>query len=338
MKLCLSILNALALCLTPTFALALTSERSRIKALPLQELSPLSPGPRIGHAMAYDARRKRTVLFGGFGSDGVPLNDTWEWDGRRWRKVAVGGPSPRKWPAMAYDSQQARMILFGGREGVGRSGPSLNDTWMWDGKIWRKLPHSGPSGRDHHTLVYDSGRRKVVLFGGWDGRSVVGDTWEFDGKGWKETAAKGPDARAAHATTYDGKQGKVVLFGGRALDKFFEDTWTWNGTEWEKQDSYGPVKRAFHGMIYDGVRQRVLLFGGRFGGELFDDTWVWDGKGWERLSAPGPSKRLVYSMSYDWGRRQVVFFGGGHQDQGSDRWYLNDETWIWNGAKWLKAT
>ena len=51
------------------------------------------PGPttRVVHAMAYDARSRRIVLFGGSGPGGSPpysaLRDVWEWDGSSWTKV-----------------------------------------------------------------------------------------------------------------------------------------------------------------------------------------------------------------------------------------------------------
>jgi hypothetical protein len=45
-----------------------------------------SPGPRNGQALAYDARRDRVVLFGGY--DGVrDVVDLWEWDGSVWAEV-----------------------------------------------------------------------------------------------------------------------------------------------------------------------------------------------------------------------------------------------------------
>ena len=45
-----------------------------------------SPPARMTHAIAYDSRRERVVLFGG--SDGTrTFGDTWEWDGTTWRKV-----------------------------------------------------------------------------------------------------------------------------------------------------------------------------------------------------------------------------------------------------------
>jgi hypothetical protein len=49
-----------------------------------------TPGPRRLHAMAYDAARDRTVLYGGAGprpSGGTDVySDTWEWNGSRWMR------------------------------------------------------------------------------------------------------------------------------------------------------------------------------------------------------------------------------------------------------------
>jgi hypothetical protein len=44
------------------------------------------PPGRILHAMAYDERRRRVVMYGG-GTLGIPGSDTWEWDGEDWRLV-----------------------------------------------------------------------------------------------------------------------------------------------------------------------------------------------------------------------------------------------------------
>jgi hypothetical protein len=45
------------------------------------------PGPRYSAAMAYDSARNRVVLYGGFDSvTKRAFDDTWEWDGQRWRR------------------------------------------------------------------------------------------------------------------------------------------------------------------------------------------------------------------------------------------------------------
>jgi hypothetical protein len=149
-----------------------------------------SPGPRFGHEMVYDEARGVTILFGGFGQDGIPKGDTWLWDGEAWQLATTDGPSPRKWAAAAYDSRRAVVVLHGGREGEGRSGLSLSDTWIWDGHNWTEVRGEGPTPRDHHRAAYDKARDRVILFGGWNGESLERDTWEWDGSQWERVLGR----------------------------------------------------------------------------------------------------------------------------------------------------
>lgn len=54
----------------------------------LADASPNGPEPRAMGYIAYDRKRDRVVLFGGRKGWPNDLNDTWEWDGSRWRRVA----------------------------------------------------------------------------------------------------------------------------------------------------------------------------------------------------------------------------------------------------------
>ena len=126
-------------------------------ALEIGEWTPTdrAPSPRSGHAMAYDAARGTTVMFGGQGLDGL-LGDTWEWDGAVWRRMtSATSPPARASHAMAYDAAHGQVVLFGG----GGSDPlsDLDDTWVWDGSNWtQKSPANRPGGRAEHAMAYDS--------------------------------------------------------------------------------------------------------------------------------------------------------------------------------------
>src|SRR3989442_8385889 len=89
-------------------------------------MAPLvGPPVRDFHAMAYDSRSDRVILFGGWGGYGNPrpLGDTWAYDfsTNTWTQMfpAVGPPA-RMYFAMTYDNQSDRVILFGG------GGPSFH--------------------------------------------------------------------------------------------------------------------------------------------------------------------------------------------------------------------
>src|SRR6185295_2793722 len=124
-----------------------------------------SPHERVYHAMAYDSLRGRVVLFGGGFTGGLVLGDTWEWDGTYWTQVANSGPSPRYGHALAYDSRRRRVVLFGGQTKIPGTDSSkyLDDTWEWDGAVWKEVPITGarPTARSEHAMVYDSVRGRI---------------------------------------------------------------------------------------------------------------------------------------------------------------------------------
>ena len=287
-----------------------------------------SPGPRFGHELVYDEAREVIVLFGGFGPDGIPKRDTWLWDGESWRLAATEGPSARKWPAAAYDSRRGVVVLHGGRQGAGRSGPSLDDTWLWNGKRWTSADVDGPTARDHHRAVYDRRRDRVVVFGGWNGESLEDDTWEWDGSAWSRVASTGPAPRAPFGMAYHESLEAVLIAGGQDLDGAFADTWEWDGSAWNVLQSTVPGNRGFHAMTYAQDMASIVLFGGRDGNRLLNDLWAWDGERWQQLAHDGPVRRGIYASAYDPRRRELLIHGGGDRVDGE--WVLQSTTWTWS--------
>ena len=139
-------------------------------------------GPPAGaghHAMAYDQKRQRVVLYGGTTDRREVITDVWEWDGTRWHRITPATPGPRVTRhRMAYDAARGVTVLHAGTE-----------TWSWDGTMWRRLATTGPSQRIVSAMAYDAGRQRVVLFGGagpggeppYDSHA---DVWEWDGSQW----------------------------------------------------------------------------------------------------------------------------------------------------------
>lgn len=92
-----------------------------------------SPSGREAPAAVYDVNRQRVVLFGGFTNNGnTPINDTWEYDGTDWTKVATSSsPTLRIVAPMGYDSKRLRTVLFGGLVSSGGSSSVLQETWEY---------------------------------------------------------------------------------------------------------------------------------------------------------------------------------------------------------------
>jgi hypothetical protein len=131
--------------------------------------SPAHNPPRRGmFAMAYDAARRVTVLFGGQGAADAILDDTWEWDGLDWLERSPAAYPPPRWAhSMTWDARRRVTLLVGGAPGLDVLQPLPRDTWEWDGNTWR-APQLRPAapGRILGGLTYDTGRGVAVLAGG----------------------------------------------------------------------------------------------------------------------------------------------------------------------------
>ena len=128
---------------------------------------PAAPPARAEAAAAWDPKRKRLVLFGGYTwKDGVRqyLQDTWEFNGAAWARFSTSGPSPRSGVAMAFDPELGQVVLFGGTA-------AKNDTWLWDGTAWSEVPApTPPPGRYNAAIAAPSPAANILRFGGWDGQ------------------------------------------------------------------------------------------------------------------------------------------------------------------------
>ncbi len=187
------------------------------------------PGRRSGYGLAYDTRRKVTVLFGGF--DLTWKDDVYEWDGSAWTKACAtapcsAGPRPsgRALPAFVYDEARGVSLLFGGNGAKGL----LGDTWSWDGTAWKLLePALSPAPRESGAAAYDSVSERVLLFGGdfADAREA-GDFWAWNGMEWARIAqTTTPFNRRGASLAWDVERRRGVLLGG-AAEGGASDAWT----------------------------------------------------------------------------------------------------------------
>ena len=203
-----------------------------------RQMTDVGAGTRDHHSMAYDAARRKTVMYGGQNTNRSWAKDTWEWDGVKWTKIFAPGPGGRAHSAMAYDSRRKKVLLFGGQ---GEDGRPHNDTWEWDGSAWRKVSDEGPPPRSHHRMAFDSRAGVMLLYGGVgvrtagaSGLNVLADMWSWDGKSWTEIKTTGPGKRLLHAMAYDAARGRLVLYGGDDGRRLFDDTWEWDNKQWMK--------------------------------------------------------------------------------------------------------
>ena len=289
-----------------------------------KKTSQTDPTIWVASAMAYDAKRGNTVLYGNRSRP-----ETWVWNGTSWKLVATTGPSAKLNIRMVYDTKLERILLV-----ASPSGSPPVETWRWKGTGWTQLSTNAPSPRSAFAMAYDTKRQVLVLFGGQYGGSDLSDTWEFDGT-WRQRSSGGPPGREDHEMTYDEARGEVVLFGGQrnsSPSRRYRDTWVWDGRSWlEHFGIVGPGARVFAGMTYDSKRSRVVLSGGtNLSSTYYDDTWEWNGTSWQQQFTSGrPSKNLYGEMVYDSQRGVVVYHMGN---------IIGSETWEYTNRQLPKAT
>jgi hypothetical protein len=269
---------------------------------------------RSRFALAYDAVRERTVLFGGrqIVSGSLCLQDTWEWDGQMWTQVAYSGPPPRERHAMTFDAARQRVMLHGG---ACASAAPMGDSWTWDGKVWTPIVGSGPAARINHGMAFDHRRQTVVLFGGSFLGNYDAATWEFNGSFWSMTAASGCPPRESHALV--GRPDGVMCFGGfdgiTTLGDLRHLSLGDGNNAWSILNLTAmPSPRRDPAMAYDAQRGVAVLFGGASNTSPFyhSDTWEWNGGTWSLRPAPGPSPRGYSAIAYDSTRDVTVLYGG----------------------------
>jgi hypothetical protein len=204
-----------------------------------QQFPPVSPPARSGNqSMVYDAAAGTVVLFGGYSSSigkptgGVPLGDTWVWNGRTktWtQKFPATSPSARRAP-LAYDPITRTVVLFGGDNGGGDCcNIYYNDTWTWNGLTWtQQSPATSPPGRTEHSLAYDAGLGQVIVHGGYfDPGNGLTDTWAWSGRKWTQlNLSNEPGGRWGSGMDFDPLSDGLLLFGGEVTgDPFTNQTW-----------------------------------------------------------------------------------------------------------------
>jgi hypothetical protein len=179
-----------------------------------------TPVGRMQHAMAYDSRRHRTVMFGGrtagpAGGDYI-LSDTWEWDGLRWYFRTTNGPPVRFDHHMAYDANRGVVVLFGG------FGVSHVPVWEWNGTNWTPVTATnGPA-----TYAYDQtegsmdfeGSLGQVFYGPANNGSNLRYYWSWDGNTWIDRGSGlgvSTDSPPHGALAFDTYRKRSILFGGQ---------------------------------------------------------------------------------------------------------------------------
>ncbi len=245
----------------------------------------------------------------------------WGQPSYRFEPIPFGPPAPqaRTDGTAVYDPQGRRLYVFGGRAGTRR-----NDLWAYafDRAGWVALRPAGaaPPARDGHTMVFDSARRRLIVFGG-QAASFFNDVWAYEIEADRWTRLDGfglaPNIRYGHSAIADPMRDRMVISHGFTDEGRFDDTWAFDfaSNRWaDVSPAKRPLRRCLHRAAYDPGRDRMLLYGGCASGAgpcPLDDLWSFDlaANVWTQL-ASGPPGREFYGVGFDSGADRMVIFGG----------------------------
>ncbi len=287
--------------------------------------TPNPPAPRHLHGAAYDSRRERMLVFGGY----TDYDDVWALSLTgvpAWTQLHAGiEPAGRYFHTAIHLPASDQMLVFGGITNF----VDGNNSWMLDLGPLRWSPFAEPrepgdpmpAARHGHSAIYDPSRDEMIVFGGQEGLggALLGDLWRLTlhhPVGWSPMVALGapPPPRVGHSAIYDPPRDRMIVFGG-GDNRTFELTLSGTPTWTELPGSGPPGARSFHAAVYDPPRDRMIVIGGTLG---IPDVWELTLAGtptWATIATSGaPPGQPVWSWGaiYDPVRDRLVLHGAGY--------------------------
>lgn len=257
------------------------------------------PGARMQHAMAIDHARGVLYLFGGNGC----LDDLWQLrlgsDAWELLNHGVAAPSGREESGLAVDPESGRPWLFYGNcQGTSPfSTYAAYDPVVSEWTIYR-APFGRPPRRSKHSIVWDSRRQTVLMYGGyasnlagapqaaasrsWPPEITHGQTeslydtvWSFRPQSgeWSQIVSgnSGPGGLTDAGAAYDVLSDLLLVYGGASSDSFGHpvisgDLWAFslNRPKWFRVFTPPelPERRADAFAVYDPCAGSLIVGGG----------------------------------------------------------------------------
>ncbi len=306
---------------------------AKASAIPVSSLQPAFGAVRLRQGASFDPRSNTAIVVAGRTAAGTREQDTFGYDGNRWRRLDTGGGAgmPQS-DDMAIAAPSLDALSFGG---VVNAVGLVNVVRRFSGTAWSTVTTSGtaPTPRAESAVAVEVGTTNLIVFGGNNGTTALAQTFRLTGTAWSSVGGTQPPARYAHAMAVDAQRGGIIMYGGdddagvfqdNPATTPFVDTWLFAGGVWTditadvvSPGGEGPGPRANHSMATDPVTGRALLFGGTSTDGTRDNVlWELGDAGWQPVDdgVGIPAPRDQSALVADPVRQHVVVFGGTGRD------------------------
>jgi cysteine-rich repeat protein len=276
---------------------------------------------RENFAMAYDAARSRTVVYGGEYTTvsgtmvkQTIIGDVWEFDGERWVENLAPSPPARVGAAMAFDDSRNKIVMHGGKDSNQRV---LNQTWEFDGFAWAGPFDSAAPAFERHAMFYSLDvATKGVMMVGSPNSSTPSSVWKWNSSArtWQMLSSSGqPTNRTRYRISYDRRRHRGVLFGSQT-SVFGDNNKTWEltsitaaSTQWDQiladKDASPPTLAAPSVASAFDSRRGILVL--RFNSK----TWEFNNRSWRDVTGDNLGSLTDAAMAYDSKRGVTVLYG-----------------------------
>ncbi len=280
-------------------------------------------------AMTWQGSNNTILFTGAVCATSVSPEDTYEWDGTNWTKVALQTFAGRFFgEAITFDPDHQNVVLFGGSPltGVLQSG-----TFVYSQTFWSEVSDAAyPLPRSLMTLVADPVRNVVYLYGGLTDAANFFDLWTYQNGQFHTTSiASQPTDCVLPVSAFDtDRKVLVMLCSGSS-------TWEFDGTTFTQYDATktAPPSHQWSSLVYDQNLKKIVFFGGYSSGYL-DQTWTYDGSVWAQVKKNPPTSRALASMWYDPVLKKTVLYGGIGRVTATDRLTRYSDMWSFDGNGW----
>lgn len=304
-------------------------------------ITPALLPPCVNEAQfVYQVHNARPLVAGGLCA-GL-LDETYEWDGATWVKIATTPVARPVNSAMGYDTATQRVVRYGGYPTFQATPESV--TSVYKTGVWRDIfSTSNPRARSMPLFRRDPVRDVIWMLGGLSEYSYgsridyLNEFWRYRDGTWSlVTAESTPNSCVTPTGAFDTDRGVlVVLCEGSTVVE-------WDGLAWKTFSNLNPTPppRRFGGAVYDQTLKKLVTFGGYDAvGNYRQDTWTWNGSAWTEVKPDKkPPHRAQPVMWYDPLAKKTIMYSGAGRKSIEDHATRYSDMWAFDGTNWTELT